>query len=653
MDYIVVFYPEGKVLEVPEGTTLLEAARQAGVWLDSACGGEGSCGKCKVIVRLGSPHGEASPPAGGLTPQERAEGYVRACQSRVQGDLVVEVPTSSQLGEVKVLSGDIEAEVEKAFPLVDKVCVQLPDARQTPGQSDLERLQAQVLEQRPDLEALSADLEAVRDLPAAARAQGGHVCAALADMEANGRGFSRSRACAGSGEPAPGAARIIAVEPGSRAPVCYGVAVDVGTTTIAAHLMDLQAGQAVSVRGCLNEQIAYGADVISRMVWVEENTDGPGRMQQAVVSTINRLIGQLVVEQGITTEDIYGVACAGNTVMTHFLLGLETAHIRRDPYVPAARAFPIARARDLGLAANPRAPVYCLPCISSYVGGDIAAGVLSTGLADVDQTWMLVDMGTNGEMVIGNREWMVCCSCSAGPAFEGSGIAYGMHASLGAIERAHYDPTADAFSYATIGRVKPRGICGSGLIDALATLLRAGVIDRAGKINLGFASPRVRVRGDQPEFVLVWGHEVGREDDISLCEADIRNLVRAKAAVFAGIAVLLKNLNMAAEALDRILVAGAFGNYLDAENAVTLGLLPDLPLEKIRFVGNSSVAGARMALLSREARRKAELIARAMTNFELSAVSAFMEHYVAGLFLPHTDLSLFPSVASKLRARVS
>jgi uncharacterized 2Fe-2S/4Fe-4S cluster protein (DUF4445 family) len=304
----------------------------------------------------------------------------------------------------------------------------------------------------------------------------------------------------------------------------------------------------------------------------------------------------------------------------------------------------------LGLAAHPRAPVYCLPCVSSYVGGDITAGVLATGLAEVDQTWMLVDMGTNGEMVIGNREWMVCCSCSAGPAFEGSGITYGMHASVGAIERAHYDPATDTLSYATIGRVKPRGICGSGLIDSLATLLMAGVIDRAGRIDLGFASPRVRVRGDQPEFVLVWGHEVGRDDDISLAEADIRNLVRAKAAVFAGITLLLKNVNMAPESLDKILVAGAFGNYLDGENAVALGLLPDLPLEKIRFVGNSSVAGARMALLSRDSRRKAERIARAMTNFELSAVPAFMEHYVAGLFLPHTNLTLFPSMAGKLKA---
>jgi len=633
MDYIVVFYPEGKVLEVPEGTNLLEAARKAGVWLDSACGGEGSCGKCKVIVRLGTPSGGASQL---LTDKEKSDGYLLACQSTVQGDLVVEVPISSQLGELKILAGDIEGGPEKAFPLVEKVCVRLPDARETAGQSDLERLQGQILSQRADLEALGADLSAVRELPQAARAQGGEVCATVADIEP---AAEQSKA-----------ARIIAVEPAARSSVCYGVAVDVGTTTIAVHLMDLRAGQAVSVRGCLNEQIAYGADVISRMVWVEQNADGAGRMQQSVVATINRLIEQLADEQAIRREDIYGLACAGNTVMTHFLLGLETAHIRREPYVPAARTFPIARAGDLGLAAHPRAPVYCLPCVSSYVGGDITAGVLATGLAEVDQTWMLVDMGTNGEMVIGNREWMVCCSCSAGPAFEGSGITYGMHASVGAIERAHYDPATDTLSYATIGRVKPRGICGSGLIDSLATLLMAGVIDRAGRIDLGFASPRVRVRGDQPEFVLVWGHEVGRDDDIGLAEADIRNLVRAKAAVFAGITLLLKNVNMVPESLDKILVAGAFGNYLDGENAVALGLLPDLPLEKIRFVGNSSVAGARMALLSRDSRRKAERIARAMTNFELSAVPAFMEHYVAGLFLPHTNLTLFPSVAGKLKA---
>ena len=316
--------------------------------------------------------------------------------------------------------------------------------------------------------------------------------------------------------------------------------------------------------------------------------------------------------------------------------------------LPAARQFPLVRARDIGLGINPAAVVYCAPAVSSYVGGDVVAGVLATGLAEVEPLWMLVDMGTNGEIALGNREWLMCCSCSAGPAFEGSGIQYGMHASPGAIERARYDPAADTLEYSAIGGAKPRGLCGSGLIDVLATLLRAGVIDRAGKIDLGYPSPRVRVEHDQPQFVLVWGHEVGREDDIAISEADIENLIRSKAAVFAGVQVLLDNVGLSPAQLDRVMVAGAFGNYLDSHNAVTIGLLPDVPLERIRFVGNTSVAGARMTLVSRRARRHAAEIASRMANLELSAVTSFMERYVAGLFLPHTDMSLFPSVAQQL-----
>jgi uncharacterized 2Fe-2S/4Fe-4S cluster protein (DUF4445 family) len=257
-------------------------------------------------------------------------------------------------------------------------------------------------------------------------------------------------------------------------------------------------------------------------------------------------------------------------------------------------------------------------------------------------------MGTNGELVVGNREWLVCCACSAGPAFEGSGVEYGMYASVGAIERLSYDPYTDRVEYMTVGDAKPRGICGSGLVDALASLLRAGVLDRAGRIDLGFPSRRVRVRNERPEFVLVWGEEVGRADDISLGEDAIQNLIRSKSAVYAGATTLLESLGLEAANVEQILVAGAFGNYLDAESAVLIGLLPDVPLDRIRFVGNTAVAGARLALLGREARSRVEELAGRMTNFELSVVPGYMDRYVSGLFLPHTDLRLFPSVAGKL-----
>jgi len=340
--------------------------------------------------------------------------------------------------------------------------------------------------------------------------------------------------------------------------------------------------------------------------------------------------------------------CSGNTAMLHFLFGLDPTRIRREPYIPTANLVPPLRALEVGIRINERGLLFSMPSVAAYIGGDITAGVLATGMDDVDELWLLVDMGTNGEIALGNREWLLCCSCSAGPAFEGSGIEYGMHASLGAIERVRYDPGSDTFGYVTIGGAKPRGVCGSGLIDLLATLLRAGVIDRGGKINLGYPSPRVRVVDDQPQFVLVWGHEVGREDDIVIAEADIENLIRSKAAVFAGVQLLLERVGLSPSDLDRVMVAGAFGNYLDSDNAVTIGLLPDLPLERIRFVGNTSVAGARMMLVSRRARRDAAEIASRMTNVELSAATAFMDRYVAGLFLPHTDMRLFPLVAERL-----
>ncbi|GAF95824.1 unnamed protein product, partial [marine sediment metagenome] len=282
-------------------------------------------------------------------------------------------------------------------------------------------------------------------------------------------------------------------------------------------------------------------------------------------ASINSLITQVCDEQAVSPTDIVAVACAGNTTMTHLLLALDPAAIRREPYVPAAREFPLLRACELGFEVHPAAPVYLSPCASSYVGGDITAGVLATGMDDVDELWLLVDMGTNGEVALGNRDWLTCCSCSAGPAFEGSGLKYGMHATLGAIERAEYVPASDRMIVSTIGGAKPRGICGSGLIDLLAGLLQAGAVDRAGRIDLGFQSRRVRIRDEQPEFVVVWGEEVGREDDIVLTEADIENLIRSKAAVYAGISVLLDAMGLGPRDLARINVAGAFGNYLDVE----------------------------------------------------------------------------------------
>ena len=630
MPHIVVFNPDGKCAEVEEEASLLQAARSAGVPIDSECGGQGVCGKCKVRVLLGETGGG---PGDQLSEQEIADGYVLACQAEVAGDVVVEVPVESQLGELQILMG-LEEGLEPSTPLAEKIRLTLEEPSQEEPQSDLERLYRAIRAQSDVAGELGIDASPLRELPVAARQADWRLWAALGDLEHT--------------------SQVIALGPdeGSALPG-YGLAIDVGTTTVVVQLIDLETGGLVEAEASLNQQISYGDDVISRIIASTEMKGGLAKLHDAIVATINSLIEEICQAQQMRAEDILGAACAGNTVMTHFLLGMDAAAIRRAPYVAGARRWPILRASDIGLAIHPGGLIYISPSVSSYVGGDIMAGVLATGVADSPQLSLFIDMGTNGEIVLGNSEWLVCCSCSAGPAFEGSGIEDGMYAGLGAIERFGYQPERDRSHYSTIAQARPRGICGSGLIDALAAMVETGVVDRAGHIDQSFASPRVRIRSDRPEFVLVWGSEIGREQDLALNEEDVQTLMRSKAAVYAATSLLLERMNLRPADLDRVLVAGAFGNYLDAENAVTVGLLPDIPLEKIRFVGNTSVAGARMALVSRASRQRLSEIAGQMTNLELSTEPDFMDYYVASLFLPHTDLSRFPSVAGRLEGGTS
>jgi uncharacterized 2Fe-2S/4Fe-4S cluster protein (DUF4445 family) len=625
--HIVVFLPDGACVEVESGRTILEAAGDAGVAIDSACGGQGTCGKCKVMVALGRPGGRRGDQ---LSREELESGMMLACQATVEDDLVVEVPLESQRGELQILMGqaEVEAPTEAAVALAERVSLKLEPPENGREESDGQRLIEALRASRGErFSEYEVDLEALRALPAAARSASWEVDALIADLEGKARVFGvESKGEGGS----------------------YGLAVDVGTTTVVVHLIDLKTAGFLDACASLNDQVARGEDVISRIIYTQEHEGGLEELRRGALATINRCVDELTDDHGIDRREVVGAACVGNTVMTHLLLGVDPAAIRREPYVPAFRSVPALCAGELGLAIRPEAPVCLAPCVSSYVGGDIAAGTLATAMADSPRLTLFIDLGTNGEMVVGNQEWLTCCSCSAGPAFEGSGVEYGMYATIGAIERLSYDRENDRVEYMTIGDAKPRGVCGSGLVDALAALLRAGVIDRAGRIDLGFPSRRVRVRNERPEFVLVWGEEVGRADDISLGEDGIQNLIRSKAAVYAGAETLLDALGLEAGSVEQILVAGAFGNYLDAENAVTIGLLPDLPLDRIRFVGNTAVIGARMALLSREARERMEELAGRMTNLELSMMPGYMDRYVSGLFIPHTDLRLFPSVAGRL-----
>jgi len=624
MAHQVTFEPEGWVVSVPEGATVLDAAVAAGIAMETDCGGQGVCGRCVALVREGTVR-----PLDEARWQETAVGAARrvlSCQAVVVSDLVVEVPEDGRAAQQIAVLGSAEGVGEGglrgATRLAMRVELELPPPTRDDSLNDLDRIRRGLRER--GLEPVHADLRLLQCLPGVLRASGFRVSVALADTEAGWQ--------------------LIDVLPLGAPGRAHGLAVDIGTTTVALQLVDLETGAVVAHGGERNAQVRFGDDVISRIVWSEQHGDGVSRLQAAVRETLGELIVQACHEAHVSPRDVIAASIAGNATMMSFLLGVETGPLRRDPHSPVAGDLPVFRACDLGLPIHPRAAVFGQAAVSGFVGADITAGVLATGMADSPELTLLVDVGTNGEIALGNNEWLVCCSCSAGPAFEGVGIEAGMHGGSGAIDRLAYDPQTDEFTYHVIGDAPPRGLCGTGFIDALATLFAARVIDRAGAYDPGFPSPRLRTRTYEPEFLLVLAGEREAPDDIALAQSDLDNLIRSKAAVHAGVSILLRRVGLQPPAIERILLAGAFGSNLPVEQAVAIGLLPDLPRERIHYVGNTSLQGALRALLSGEARRRASEIARRMTYIELSTDTAFMEEYMASMFLPHTDMARFPSV---------
>jgi uncharacterized 2Fe-2S/4Fe-4S cluster protein (DUF4445 family) len=355
------------------------------------------------------------------------------------------------------------------------------------------------------------------------------------------------------------------------------------------------------------------------------------------------------IETRVKPTDIVKATIAGNSTMMHLLLGIPAASIRLSPFVTSVNEVPLARAREVGLNIHPEGVVDCLPGVASYVGADISAGVLSSGMDETSLITLFIDVGTNGEIVLGSREWLVTCACSAGPAFEGAGVQNGMRATRGAIEEVWINGESFEPTYRVIGGGKARGICGSGLISFLAEAFMTGVLDKAGNFNTSSGHPRVRNGDHGPEYVLAWGPETEQGKDIVITHVDVDNLLRAKAAIYAGYTVLADSVGVPLELIEQMLIGGSFGKYINVEKAVQIGLLPDLPWDRFQFLGNTSVRGAYYALLDQYARDRLREIASRMTYIELSADNTFYEAFMSALFLPHTDLTRFPTVAEGLR----
>jgi len=624
----ITFKPSSKTADVPGGTALTDAIRLAGIEMDMACGGQGTCGKCMVRVEEGDFKTEDS----GILPHAaREEGFVLACRTAVAGSaMTVHVPRTVERPEGRFVDeGDAgwlvrdEPEYGSADPIVIRLQLRVPRPRPEEGLSDADRLE-RTLRQQTGNRRVDIPLKAIRSLARTLREYDGEVTVSLA------RG--------------PEGDRVIEVESGERPAEAVGLAVDIGTTTVAVRLVSLPSSRVLATRADYNSQIACGSDVISRIHYARDAIR-LDELRIRVSGTVNSLVINAARSLGIRPESILGAVVAGNTTMIHLLLGLNPDPIRLAPYTPTVLRVPPLEADEIGIAIHPRSPVLISPGVGSYVGGDITAGLLCTGLPEeTDAVSLFLDIGTNGELVVGNRDFLLSCACSAGPAFEGGGVEHGMRASAGAIEKVEVDPGSGRAGVRTIGSAKPLGLCGSGMISLLAGLYRTGWMDPAGRLSRSRRSPAVRIEGRRARYLVVPASDSGTGGDITVSETDIDAVIRAKAAVFSAIGLLLERAEVRIDRIKTLYIAGGFGRVLNQEDATTLGLIPDLPAEKIKFLGNASLAGACRALASGGQRERLFGIAGRMTYIELNTSPEYMDRYTAAMFLPHTDRGLFPSV---------
>lgn len=621
----VTFLPANVVVDVSTEENLLKAAMGAGIHINASCGGAGVCNKCRIFVEEGQVKGEELP-----------EGGWKACATTPVTDVVVRVPVESQMDRkaltrplARKAAAWIKVHGEKlsvsSEPAITKRLLEVPEPSVTDNLSDLGRIRREVGQSFH----LEVDSQVLYKLPYSMRDGNWKVTASFMETSI------------------PGHKRLIRVEPGDKTKGQHGVCIDIGTTTVSARLISLLDQKVLAESSDYNPQVSYGEDVISRMEFSKKG-DGLTILQEKIVACLNGLILELLSNAKKEKEDICLVSIAANTVMTHFLLGLETRFLRAAPYTPVANRFPPVRAKEIGIDLPAHVRLFLAPCVASYVGGDIVAGVVGVGMNHHPELTLFIDIGTNGEIVLGNQDWMACAACSAGPAFEGGGIKHGMRATVGAIEVVHIHPETYEPMVLTIGGKKAKGICGSGIISLLAGLFMTGAIDRQGKFKRDLPTKRIREGRDGWEYVVVEKEATATGEDIVFTEADVENLIRAKGAMFAGYLTLLESVGMLVEDLERVILAGNFGSYLDLEQAITIGLLPDIDRDRFFFAGNSSLAGAQIAAISWPRFQEMEQVAQMMTHFDLADNPRFMDHYVSCLFLPHTDLSMFPSVKEAL-----
>lgn len=628
----VCFLPSDITIEVPVGTLISEAAVIAELEeLHLPCGGKGTCGRCVVEVLEGTTEQATH------TRYDNAladKGLVLSCQSRIHGDTTIRLKeTHDAVMRVTgdshfLISEELLPDREQFSAMYRAEAITVPPATIDEHYSDWQRL-TQTLTSRSFDVPVRTDIGFLRILAETLREDDGRVTVLLREDD--------------------GGLEALSIKPGhTLIDGILGLAIDIGTTTVAVQLVNLLNGKIIRNATSYNAQMTRGADIISRIDYAR-NPERQAEMRDLILDTLNNMIAEIIREAGITSDNIRTAFIAGNTTMIHLLLGLPSKYIREAPYVPTVNPVPSLTAYEVGLAINPSAIVAFSPGVGSYVGGDITSGLLCTEIpTNHDDVFLFLDIGTNGEIVLGNADWMVTCACSAGPAFEGSGIKCGMRATLCAIESIEICDGGRYVDNDVIGDCKPAGICGSGLICLLGELFQNGIVDQMGRFNMELGLDRL-VRTDNTNgFVVEWGINTKDGSDLVITELDIENLMRTKAAIFAACSLIMGNVGLCWYDISRVYIAGGFGRYLQIEDAVLIGLLPDLPYEKFAYIGNSSLTGAYIALMSRSHRMKLNEIASMMTYIDLSSDPKYMDSYLAAMFLPHTDMKLFPTVSGKL-----
>lgn len=624
----VVFEPSGKKISIEEGITVLDAAKEAGIGIDAPCGGVGTCGKCKIYLNKGKLNEVTVTERKKLAEEDINSGMRLACMSIILGDCVIDIPEESMLGEQKILVDGSEEPVD-VDPMVKAYTLKLPVPTLHNNESDWQRLEAEI-SKISGYESIDLDIDTLRQLPNLLRDNNFEVTVVM---------FKN---------------RVISIGEVNPDTAIYGAAVDIGTTTMVAYVIDLRSGEVVGIGSMMNPQIPFGDDLMSRISYSFKQ-DNLKKLQKVVVDGVEKIISDGCKNAGITLQDVLEVTIVGNTAMHHIFLGLYPKYLSLAPYCPAVQRGLDLMPEDVGLHINPRGNIHMLPVVAGFVGSDHLAVILSCDLLNKEEMTLAIDVGTNGEIVVGNKDGMKCCSAAAGPALEGSCIKFGMRAADGAIERVKIKRGNYNVTYKTINNEKPLGFCGSGIIDLVAEMLKTGVMDVTGRIRPELEDEHDRIREGWDagyEFVVETKRKTKIKKDITLDSNDLREIQLAKSAIYSGVSILMEQWGIDAEGLDRACIAGAFGSYVDVTNAMTIGLFPEMPLEKVHSVGNAAGSGAKLSLLSKTKRQEEDLILEKLEYVELATHDTFQNQFVDAMNFPHKDLTLFPNVMKNVSAPI-